>query len=460
MGLDRMRTFTAIFALCVAIATMMSIAAPVSAQQLLRHESARDGVEIFVDGRGRRFIVDPYTGEVLGRANRNARFSRRDKYRAERAYRRTTRRARVEREFGSRFDRQERRLNRRRDRGFSERRRRDREFDERLDDREFEPRENRRSRQSRRNLNNEVASLPPQNEPVRTARSTLGMVKPKYGAEHLTKLQVFLDREGFSPGVIDGRWGSNVARAAVNWKQAKGSNVNLGSAIAVESLLARTGAPATTSYRITNADLAGPFVSSVPVDYARKAQLNALSYTSVKEMLAERFHMSRAHLERLNKGKNFNRVGTVITVVAPGAPVTRKVHYLIADKSQNQVRALDRNGSLVATYPATIGSAATPSPSGTHTVARIAINPEYTYNPKINFQQGNNTKILRIPPGPNGPVGSVWIALSKPTYGIHGTPNPSTIGKTNSHGCIRLTNWDAQELAKLVRKGVTVEFKE
>ncbi|MGI9363983.1 MAG: L,D-transpeptidase, partial [Rhizobiaceae bacterium] len=96
----------------------------------------------------------------------------------------------------------------------------------------------------------------------------------------------------------------------------------------------------------------------------------------------------------------------------------------------------------------------------THSIDRIALNPEYTYNPHKNFKQGNNNRILRIPPGPNGPVGSVWIALSKPTYGIHGTPNPSKIGKTSSNGCIRLTNWDAEELASLVREGVTVRFVE
>ena len=101
-------------------------------------------------------------------------------------------------------------------------------------------------------------------------------------------------------------------------------------------------------------------------------------------------------------------------------------------------------------YPATIGSSDTPSPTGTHEVARIAFNPEYTYNPNVNFKQGDNSQILTIPPGPNGPVGSIWIALSKPTYGIHGTPDPSKIGKTESHGCVRLTNWDAAELAKLV----------
>ena len=103
-------------------------------------------------------------------------------------------------------------------------------------------------------------------------------------------------------------------------------------------------------------------------------------------------------------------------------------------------------------------TADTPSPSGIVTVERVALNPGYTYNPKINFQQGANDKILNIPPGPNGPVGTVWMALSKPTYGIHGTPDPSKIGRTQSHGCVRLTNWDATELAKMVKPGVTVEF--
>ena len=181
----------------------------------------------------------------------------------------------------------------------------------------------------------------------------------------------------------------------------------------------------------------------MPIDYAKKARLAVLSYTSAAEMLAERFHMSQAYLRKLNPGKRFDRAGTSITVVAPGKQLTKKVHYIVANKRRKQVQAFDRNGKLIASYPATIGSVSNPSPSGTHSIERIALNPEYTYNPKKNFRQGNNTKILRIPPGPNGPVGSVWIALSKPTYGIHGTPDPSKIGKTNSNGCIRLTNWDA-----------------
>jgi len=122
------------------------------------------------------------------------------------------------------------------------------------------------------------------------------------------------------------------------------------------------------------------------------------------------------------------------------------------------VRAYDENGDLIVAYPATIGSADTPSPSGVHKVTRVAFDPDYTYNPNLNFKQGDNTSILKIPPGPNGPVGSIWIALDKPTYGIHGTPEPSKIGKTESHGCVRLTNWDAQELARMVKPEVVVEF--
>jgi lipoprotein-anchoring transpeptidase ErfK/SrfK len=183
-----------------------------------------------------------------------------------------------------------------------------------------------------------------------------------------------------------------------------------------------------------------------------------MAYTSVTEALAERFHMDEAYLKALNPEADFNRPGTRVRVVNFGRTVSTKVQKIIADKSKKQVFAYDAGGKLVAAYPATIGSSDTPSPTGIHAVSRIAINPNYTYNPKINFKQGENDKVLTIPPGPNGPVGSVWIALDKPTYGIHGTPDPSKIGKTESHGCIRLTNFDAQELAKLVSSGVLVEF--
>jgi lipoprotein-anchoring transpeptidase ErfK/SrfK len=274
----------------------------------------------------------------------------------------------------------------------------------------------------------------------------------------VARLQVLLDRLGYSPGVIDGRMGSNVRKAVAAAANATGFAYTAADEARLDAELERTGGPAFAEYVITPEDVAGPFARSIPADYAEKAKLPAMSFTSPAEMLAERFHMAQAYLEKLNPDVNFYRAGSVIRIAAVGRNVERPVARIEADKANEQVRAYGADGRLVAAYPATIGSSDTPSPSGTVRVQRVAIDPNYTYNPKINFVQGSNNKVLTIPPGPNGPVGSIWIALSKPTYGIHGTPEPDRIGKTNSHGCVRLTNWDAAELARLVSKGVTVEF--
>ncbi|RFC67972.1 L,D-transpeptidase [Mesorhizobium denitrificans] len=278
--------------------------------------------------------------------------------------------------------------------------------------------------------------------------------------EDVAGLQVLLDRVGASPGVIDGRFGSNVDRALENYRALTGQPLKSTDTIKIKEQLSATGGDAIIDYMITAEDAAGPFVASVPEDYSEKAKLDRLGYTSVPEMLAERFHMDEKFLRSLNPDANFNRAGTIIRVTNIGKNVTKPVARIIADKGNKQVRAYGEDGKLVVAYPATIGSAETPSPTGTHTISRVVTDPGYTYNPKVNFKQGQNDKVLNIPPGPNGPVGNVWIALDKPTYGVHGTPEPSKIGKTESHGCVRLTNWDAMELAKLVKPGVTVEFVE
>lgn len=318
----------------------------------------------------------------------------------------------------------------------------------------------------------DIAAAPPIGSPpgtvIEEAPPALGLPDPANppevavagASEDVAKIQILLDRLGVSPGVIDGRMGDNVNKAISAWREMTGEALRTYDKEFIDTRLAETGGEAFTTYEITPTDVAGPYVASVPDDYSKKAQMERLSFTSVPEMLAERFHMDEKYLKALNPGAAFDRPGTRIRVIDPGAPKKGEVARIVADKGRKQVRAYDGRGKLVVAYPATIGSAATPSPTGTHTVERIALDPEYTYNPKINFQQGDNTKVLRIPPGPNGPVGTVWIALSKPTYGIHGTPEPSKIGKTESNGCIRLTNWDAQELAKMVKQGVTVEFVE
>ncbi|WP_046118848.1 L,D-transpeptidase family protein [Ensifer aridi] len=303
----------------------------------------------------------------------------------------------------------------------------------------------------------EAAYDPQYDDPLAQPMPPAITLKGKSRAE-ITALQVFLDREGFSPGVIDGKMGSNVTKAIEAWQQATGETLDPNNTEDTLERLRFNGGLPITSYTITAADAAGPYVASIPEDYAHKAMLPHLSFTSTAEMLGEKFHMDENYLRELNPGVDFSIPGTTIKVINPGPNKAGKVTRIVADKGRKQVLAYDEAGKLIAAYPATIGSADTPSPSGTVAVERIAFDPGYTYNPKINFRQGANDKILQLQPGPNGPVGTVWIALSKPTYGIHGTPDPSKIGKTQSHGCIRLTNWDATELGKMVSPGVTVEF--
>ena len=278
------------------------------------------------------------------------------------------------------------------------------------------------------------------------------------GRETVAAVQILMDRLGSSPGAIDGLAGSNFDKAAAAASEISGRFIDPNDKQRLDAALQSTGGPAFTQYTITESDLNRQYVSSIPADYAMKAQMPAMAYTSVREMLAERFHIDETFLQELNPQARFSRAGETIKVPNLVLPKRESVDRIVADKARKQVRGYNAEGRLVVAYPATIGSSDNPSPSGTVQVERIAFNPNYTYNPKVNFKQGSNNEILTIPPGPNGPVGTVWIALSKPTYGIHGTPDPSRIGKTSSHGCIRLTNWDAEELAKLVKPGVVVHF--
>ena len=271
----------------------------------------------------------------------------------------------------------------------------------------------------------------------------------------IVRLQILLDRAGASPGVIDGFDGDNVRKAILAFEAMNGLPAD---GVLDPEVLSRLGAePVVGAYTISEDDhknVTGP----TPVDYADKALQTYLGFETVAEAVAERFHMDIDLLSHLNPDASY-AVGTQLVVAAPGQPVSdAKVARIEADKRLRQVRAYDEQGALIVAYPATIGSEDNPSPSGTHVVEGVATMPDYTYNPSINFQQGDNTEVLTIPPGPNGPVGTIWIDLSEPTYGIHGTPEPSLIDKTGSHGCVRLTNWDAEELAKMVSPGVMVDF--
>ncbi len=269
------------------------------------------------------------------------------------------------------------------------------------------------------------------------------------------RLQILLDRAGSSPGVIDGHYGENVHKSVAGFEAMQGLPVDGKLDAEVIRRLPKDG-PAILPYVISKDDAEG-LVESIPKDYARQATMKRLGYTSIAEKLAERFHMDIDLLKAMNPGSTFAVEATVL-VAMPGDARTGSAKRIEVQRHSGKVLAFAKDGSLLSAYPATIGSEESPSPSGKHRVKGVARMPPYIYNPKVNFQQGKNTKVLKLPGGPNNPVGTVWIDLTEPTYGIHGTPEPSLIDKTGSHGCVRLTNWDAEELAAMVKPGVVVEF--
>jgi lipoprotein-anchoring transpeptidase ErfK/SrfK len=277
----------------------------------------------------------------------------------------------------------------------------------------------------------------------------------------LVRVQVLLDRAHMSPGVIDGYLGSNLDKAVRAFETTRRMQVDGKLDAEVWKALSSDTAPVMKDYEVTKKDAGEKYVDEIPTDYAKMAKMKRLAYHGPAEMFGERFHMDEDLLKELNLKASLGKSGSTILVADTGADPEIKVMRIEVDKSEGELTAFDGAGNVVATYPATIGSTDTPSPEGEVTVERFVEDPGYTYNPKINFKQGKNDEILELPPGPNGPVGSMWIDLSKPTYGIHGTPEPSRIDKANSHGCVRLTNWDAEALARIVEPKVTkVIFKD
>lgn len=319
----------------------------------------------------------------------------------------------------------------------------------------------------------ETAAAPPPNPAPSSAavpadstrdlvnNAKLGDTAPKGGVSPaILRAEVMLDRVHASPGVIDGRDGANFVHALEIYEKVNGLKVSKGLDDKVWSaLVAETGGPVIMDYRLTDKDVEGPFMPDLPTDYAKLAQLKTLAYRSPSQKIGAKFHMGETLLAALNPGVDLAKAGTTILVaVVKPQPIRGRLKSIVVDKKKSEVLGYDGHGRVLVAYPATIGSRALPSPSGTYKVKGVAWNPIYYYDPE-NFVQGDNKEKLRLPPGPNNPVGSVFIALTKPTYGLHGTPDPSKIDKTASHGCVRMTNWDASELAHLVRRGIVVRFK-
>jgi lipoprotein-anchoring transpeptidase ErfK/SrfK len=275
-------------------------------------------------------------------------------------------------------------------------------------------------------------------------------------AADMLPAQVAVDRAGFSPGEIDGRGGANTQAAIAAFERDRGTTI--------AAVLAAAGEPATTTYTITAEDAAAPTTPEIPQDMMEKAKLKRLDYTSLLEMLAERFHASPNLLKRLNPAARFT-AGETITVpnvhVVSSAEARAIPDILVrVSKTASTLTVTDAAGKVLMHAPVTSGSQHDPLPIGPWTVTAVARNPRFNYNPDLFWDADPSHAKARLPPGPNGPVGVVWIDINKPHYGLHGTPEPATVGHTTSHGCVRLTNWDALRLAAMVGKGTKVEFTE
>ena len=288
-------------------------------------------------------------------------------------------------------------------------------------------------------------------------------------ASETLAVQVMLDHAGFSPGEIDGRAGANLRRALEGFQRRQRLDpTGRLDPVTWGALLTATGDPSPlVTYAISPADVAGPFTPDIPPDLVQQARLKALHYRDTLEALAERFHSSPRLLRELNPEASFSAAGERIVVpnVVPSIPVpaptaaSRPEVVIAVTKATSALTVEDVSGAVLFHAPVTTGSEHDPLPIGTWTVTGVHRNPVFNYNPKLFWDANPKHSKARIPAGPNNPVGVAWIDISKEHYGIHGTPEPGRVGHTQSHGCVRLTNWDVERVLQWARNGTKVVFR-
>ncbi|MEP0547947.1 MAG: L,D-transpeptidase family protein [Rhodothermales bacterium] len=278
--------------------------------------------------------------------------------------------------------------------------------------------------------------------------------------------QILLDRARFSPGQIDGRWGQNTEKA-VYWLQRREGLDASGTLDrpTLQRLVQLADAPRSPDSllvlrTLTEDDVEGPF-EEIPDDIYAKAEMERLTYQSVGEKLGEAYHVAPSLLREW-RGGALDGLAAGDTLRVPNLrPPTfeAEIDRLVVSDGGRYLHALDAQGRILAHFPSTLGSDYDPSPSETQEIVSITDYPGWHYQPDILADVDDSEEDAHIPPGPNNAVGVVWMELSKEHYGIHGTAYPETIGHTASAGCVRLTNWDAQTLAKHVEPGIEVAFR-
>jgi lipoprotein-anchoring transpeptidase ErfK/SrfK len=313
---------------------------------------------------------------------------------------------------------------------------------------------------------------PPAQQPqaVPAAESGVARAEPVSEREVITRLQIFLDQRSFGPGKIDGRWGEFVAKALQRYQKANGQNATGQINQGLQEQLQRIF-PIYTTYQLTQDDFNR--VGNIPYKPKEEAKVKAMLYRSITEFIAERFHSGENFISKLNKDINLDAAKPGDTVRVPNVPpfqieTLREVGSLPVKpeftkrliKIDTRYRMLDiiDGEQLIGSYPITPGSQKLPAPIGTWKIVGIATMPWFRWDEAMLNHGERSENFYNIPPGPRNPVGIAWIGLNKRGIGIHGTNSPDTIGRSGSHGCIRLANWDAARVINQVTEGMTVQI--